>query len=196
MSAAVLILLIIFVLSVIAFEKPSLKEELLLHPYGIVREKRYYMLLTSGFVHNDWLHLIFNAVTFYFFAIPLEQIVGTEFFLVIYFGSLLASSISDVLMEWRNPTFRTLGASGAISGAMFAFILHAPSSKISLFLLPIGIPAPIFAVLYLAYTYYASKQGMDNINHNAHLWGALAGLGITIFLSPDTLSDFIGYYLN
>lgn len=196
MSAAVLILLIIFVLSVIAFEKPSLKEELLLQPYRIVLEKRYYMLLTGGFVHNDWLHLIFNAVTFYFFAIPLEQIVGTEFFLVIYFGSLLASSIPDVVMEWRNPTFRTLGASGAISGAMFAFILHAPSSKISLFLLPIGIPAPIFALLYFAYTYYAAKQGMDSINHNAHLWGAIAGLGITIFLSPNVLSDFISYYLN
>lgn len=196
MSAAVLLLLVMFVLSVIAFEKPTLKENLLLHPYRVVRERCYFTLLTSGFVHNDWLHLIFNAVTFYFFAIPLEQIVGVEFFLMIYFGSLLASSIPDVLMEWRNPSFRTLGASGAISGAMFAFILHAPSSKISLFLLPIGIPAPIFALLYLAYTYYASKQGIDNINHNAHLWGALAGLGITIFLNPSVFSHFIGYYLN
>jgi len=196
MSVAVLLLLVMFVLSVIAFEKPTLKENLLLHPYRVVREKRYFTLLTSGFVHNDWLHLIFNAVTFYFFAIPLEQIVGVEFFLVIYFGSMLASSFPDVVMAWRNPSFRTLGASGAISGAMFAFILHAPSSKISLFLLPVGIPAPIFALLYLAYTYYASKQGLDNINHNAHLWGALAGLGITIFLNPSVLSDFISYYLN
>ncbi|MFN3345827.1 MAG: rhomboid family intramembrane serine protease [Chloroherpetonaceae bacterium] len=196
MSVAILILLVMFVLSIIALEKPAFREALLLHPYRVVRENRYHTLLTSGFVHNDWLHLIFNAVTFYFFAVPLEQIVGAEFFLLIYFGSLLASSIPDVVMEWRNPTFRTLGASGAISGAMFAFILHAPSSKISLFLLPVGIPAPIFALLYLTYTYYASKQGMDNINHNAHLWGALAGLGITIFLNPDTLSNFIGYYLN
>jgi membrane associated rhomboid family serine protease len=196
MSVAVLLLLVMFVLSVIAFEKLTLKENLLLHPYRVVREKRYFTLLTSGFVHNDWLHLIFNAVTFYFFAIPLEQIVGVEFFLMIYFGSLLASSIPDVLMEWRNPSFRTLGASGAISGAMFTFILHAPSSKISLFLLPIGIPAPIFALLYLAYTYYASKQGIDNINHNAHLWGALAGIVITILFEPDVLSNFIGYYLN
>ncbi|MFQ3598027.1 MAG: rhomboid family intramembrane serine protease [Chloroherpetonaceae bacterium] len=196
MSVAILILLIIFVLSVIAFEKPSLQEDLLLHPYRVIRERRYFTLLTSGFVHNDWLHLLFNAVTFYFFAVPLEQIVGAEFFLLIYFGSLFASCIPDMVMEWRNPNFRTLGASGAISGAMFAFILHAPSSKISLFLLPIGIPAPIFAVLYLAYTYYASKQGMDNINHSAHLWGALAGLGIAIFLNPDVLSDFIGYYLD
>jgi membrane associated rhomboid family serine protease len=196
MSVAVLLLLVMFVLSVIAFEKPTLKENLLLHPYRVVREKRYFTLLTSIFVHNDWLHLIFNAVTFYFFAIPLEQIVGVEFFLMIYFGSLLASSIPDVLMEWRNPSFRTLGASGAISGAMFAFILHAPSSTISLFLLPVGIPAPIFALLYLAYTYYASKQGMDNINHNAHLWGALAGIVITILFEPDVLSNFIGYYLN
>lgn len=196
MSVAVLILLVMFVLSVIGFEKPLLKESLLLHPYRVVRENRYFTLLTSGFVHNDWLHLILNAVTFYFFALPLEQIVGVEFFLMIYFGSLLASSIPDVVMEWRNPSFRTLGASGAISGAMFAFILHAPSSTISLFLLPVGIPAPIFALLYLAYTYYASKQGMDNINHNAHLWGALAGLVITIVINPNVLSTFIGYYLN
>ncbi len=196
MSVAVLLLLVMFVLSVIAFENPSLKEALLLHPYRVVREKRYFTLLTSGFVHNDWLHLIFNAVTFYFFAIPLEQMVGVEFFLMIYFGSLIASSLPDVVMEWRNPSFRTLGASGAISGTMFAFILHAPSSTISLFLLPVGIPAPIFALLYLAYTYYASKQGMDNINHNAHLWGALAGLVITIVINPNVLSTFIGYYLN
>lgn len=112
MSIAILILLFIFVLSVIAFEKPSLKEEMLLHLYRVVRENRYHMLLTSGFVHHDWLHLIFNVVTFYFFAIPLEQIVGSEFFVVIYFGGLLASSIPDIVMEWRNPTFRTLGASG------------------------------------------------------------------------------------
>lgn len=195
-SVSILILLIIFLLSVLAFEKPSLKEALLLHPYRVVREKRYYTLLTHSFVHNDWLHLIFNAVTFYFFAVPLEQIVGTAFFLLIYFGSLLASCIPDMVAEWRNPNFRTLGASGAISGAMFAFILHVPSSHISLFLLPIGIPAPLFALLYLAYTYYASKQGLDNINHTAHLWGALAGLGITIFLNPNTLSNFIDYYLN
>jgi membrane associated rhomboid family serine protease len=196
MSVAIFILLVMFILSVIAFEKPSIKEALLLHPYRVVRESRYQTLLTSGFVHNDWLHLLFNAVTFYFFAVPLEQMVNTEFFLLIYFGSLLASSIADLVTEWRNPTFRTLGASGAISGVMFAFILHAPSSQISLFLLPISIPSPIFAMLYLAYTYYASKQGMDNINHSAHLWGALAGLGITIFLNPDALSKFISYYLN
>jgi len=102
MSVAVLLLLVMFVLSVIAFEKTSLKENLLLHPYRVVRERRYFTLLTSGFVHNDWLHLIFNAVTFYFFAIPLEQIVGVEFFLMIYFGSLLASSIPDVLRVGRD----------------------------------------------------------------------------------------------
>lgn len=196
MSVAVLVLIVIFVLSVIAFEKPALREALLLSPYRVAREGRYHTLLTSGFVHNDWLHLVFNAVAFYFFAVPLEQIVGAEFFLMIYFGSLLASSVPDLARERNNPNFRTLGASGAISGAMFAFILYAPSSNISLFLLPIGIPAPIFAALYLAFSYYASKQGMDDINHNAHLWGALAGLVIAILLDPDALSDFIGYYLN
>ncbi|MCS6988678.1 MAG: rhomboid family intramembrane serine protease [Chloroherpetonaceae bacterium] len=196
MSVAVLILLAMFALSVVAFEKPSLREALLLNPYRVRRERRYYALLTSGFVHGDWLHLVFNAVAFYFFALPLERIVGAEKFLLIYFGSLLASHVPDLATQSRNPNYRTLGASGAISGAMFAYILHEPSSEISAFLLPVAIPAPIFALLYLAISYYAAKQDADDVNHNAHLWGALAGLCIAIALDPSAISAFIARLLN
>jgi len=196
MSVAVLTLLVMFLLSVIAFEKPSLKDALLLQPYRVVQERRYFTLLTSAFVHQDWLHLIFNVVTFYFFAIPLEQSVGSAAFLAIYFGSLLASSLPDVCLAWRDPSFRTLGASGAISGAMFAFILHAPSSTISLFLLPVEIPAPVFALIYLACMGYALRHGLTNLNHRAHLWGALAGVVITILLDPDVLFNFLSDTLN
>lgn len=196
MSIAILILIFIFVISIWGLDNFSLRERLLLNPYRVVKENHYHTLITSGFVHGDWLHLIFNAVSFYFFALPLEDIVGLEMFLIIYFGSLILSGLPDLFNHYRNPTYRSLGASGAISGAMFAYILYEPASRISLFLLPVAIPAPIFAVLYLALSYFAARNGSDYINHDAHLWGAISGAIIAIILNPNVLAEFVNHYIG
>lgn len=189
--AATTIFLANIILSMIAFSvgKP-IYERLWLHPYSLVRERRYYTLLTSGFIHADFGHLAFNMLTFYFFGFPLALLVGDLDFLIIYLGSLVISSLPTVIKEKDNANYKSIGASGAISGVLFGYILFAPLSKIYIFLIPIGIPAVLFAVLYLGFSYYAAKKDIGNINHEAHFWGALAGVLLTMLLAPQVLSIF------
>ena len=179
------------VLSTIAFVGgKALFERLWLHPYTLMREKRYHTILTSGFIHGDLAHLAFNMITFYFFAFPLAREVGDVAFLVIYLGSLIISSIPTVIREQDNPDYKSVGASGAISGVLFGYILFDPMSKIYIFLIPIGVPAVLFAFIYLGFSYYAAKKDLGNINHEAHFWGALAGVLLTVLLAPRALMTF------
>ncbi|PIO48276.1 MAG: rhomboid family intramembrane serine protease [[Chlorobium] sp. 445] len=189
--AATAIFLANIILSMIAFSggKP-IYERLWLHPYSLVRERRYHTLLTSGFIHADFGHLAFNMLTFYFFGFPLALLVGDLDFLIIYFGSLVISSLPTVIKEKDNANYKSIGASGAISGVLFGYILFAPLSKIYIFLIPIGIPAALFGLLYLGFSYYAAKKDIGNINHEAHFWGALAGVLLTVLLAPQVISIF------
>lgn len=189
--AATAIFLANIILSMIAFSggKP-IYERLWLHPYSLMRENRYYTLFTSGFIHADFGHLAFNMLTFYFFGFPFAMLVGDLDFLIIYFGSLVISSFPTVIKEKDNANYKSIGASGAISGILFGYILFAPLSKIYIFLIPIGIPAVLFALLYLGFSYYAAKKDLGNINHEAHFWGALAGVLLTMLLAPQALSIF------
>ncbi|MFW5701608.1 MAG: rhomboid family intramembrane serine protease, partial [Bacteroidota bacterium] len=123
----------------------------------------------------------------------LEMVLGTIGFLILYFASLVLSDISTVVRQKDNPHYRSVGASGAISGVLFSFVLFAPYSKIMIFFIPIGIPAPIFAALYLAYCHFAAKRGDDFVNHDAHFWGALAGVIVTIILVPEVVPYFLDY---
>ncbi len=165
--------------------------ELMLHPYSIHRGKKYFTILTSGFIHADMNHLLFNMLSYYFFAFTLEKIVGHWQFALIYILGLILSDISSILKNKNNPGYFSLGASGAISAVLFSYILFDPLSKIYLFFIPIGIPAYLFALLYLGYCMYASKNQGDHINHESHFWGAIAGLVITSALFPHVLGYFI-----
>ncbi len=173
------------------YKNQALIGKLILHPYSLVRERRWYTLITSGMIHGDLSHLLFNMMTFYFFAFRLETIVGSVEFLIIYFGSMVLADVSTIKKNRDNPHYRSLGASGAISGVLFSAILYVPDSSIMLFFIPIGIPAPIFGLLYLAYCYYAAKKSQDLINHEAHFWGALTGVVLTVAMQPAVLPYFI-----
>lgn len=162
-----------------------------LHPWSVYHEKKYYQLISSGFVHGDLGHLMFNMLTFFFFAFNLEIVVGSFFFLIIYLFSLILSDIPTLLRNKDNPDYRSLGASGAISGVLFSSILFFPTSEIYIFFIPIGIPAPIFGLLYLAYCWWAAKKSQGNINHDAHFWGAAAGIFITVVLVPGVIPYFL-----
>lgn len=168
-----------------------LYENWILSPWRVFNENRWHTLVTSGFLHADMGHLLFNMITFFFFAFTLERQLGLTDFLVVYFGSMILADISSLLKHKENPSYRSLGASGAIAGVLFSFILFFPSTRIMLFFIPIGIPAPIFAVLYLLYCYFAARKAQDYINHSAHFWGAASGLIITILLRPDALEYFL-----
>jgi len=169
----------------------SLYWRMVLNPYRVVHQKQYQLLLTSGFIHADITHLLFNMITFYFFAFHLERIAGAIPFAIIYLGSMILSDISTVIKHRNNPDYNSVGASGAVSGVLFATILYNPSSSIMIFPIPIPIPAVIFALMYLAYSHFSSKRGGDHINHEAHLWGALAGVILTIILEPGIVPAFI-----
>jgi membrane associated rhomboid family serine protease len=182
--ASLAILGIIIVISVIALKfSPSVMDRNLLRPYWLLRRRQYDTIITSGFIHGDVGHLLFNSLTFFFFGPPLEQRIGTPKFVALYFIGLIVSSLGTVYKQRNNPDYAALGASGAILAVLFAFIVYYPTQNLYLFF-ALPIPAVVFAFGYLAYSWWASKNKRDNINHDAHLDGAITGLifvGLTDF---------------
>ena len=158
------------------YRMPRIIDRCLFRPYFFLRRKQYDTIYLSGFVHADLGHLLFNMVTFYFFAFPMERYVGTARFLILYFVGLVVSHSCTYLKHKDNAEYASLGASGAISAVLFAYIVYFPMTKLIIFPLPIPIPAALFAVGYVAYSYWASLHSRGRINHDAHLCGALSGL--------------------
>ncbi|MEM1043157.1 MAG: rhomboid family intramembrane serine protease [Bacteroidota bacterium] len=149
----------------------------------------YARMLTAGFVHAGLAHLAFNMITLFFFGPLIEGLLGPARFLAIYFGSEIAANLMTLAKHKNNPAYSAVGASGAISGVLFAFCLFAPLELIYVFL-AIPMPAILFAVLYVVGSIYASQQGGGRIAHEAHLGGALGGVLLTILVYPDALAIF------
>jgi membrane associated rhomboid family serine protease len=177
--------------SLIAFSSDWVYENFILHPYNVSKGKQLYTLITSGFIHADYMHLFFNMFTFYFFAFPLEKTIGHWQFGLLYGLSLILSDLPSVAKHKDDYGYRSLGASGAISAVIFSYIMFYPLNGMYLMMIPIAIPAVVFGVLYLIYCSYASKRQLGNINHDAHLFGAISGIMITIILIPGILPEFI-----
>ena len=185
-SAAMAIFATNIVVSLIGlFVNNALIERCLFRPYWFLRRREYVTLVSSGFVHADLLHLLFNMITFYYFAFPLERYIGTGRFLILYFAGLLLSHVGTYFKQRGNPNYACLGASGAISAVLFAYVVYFPAQSIMILPLPIPIPAPLFAVGYLAYSYYAARNAAGRINHDAHFNGALAGLAFVALTTPS-----------
>jgi membrane associated rhomboid family serine protease len=166
------------------FAAPAIIRTAAFRPYTLVRNARYWQLISSGFVHASFSHLLFNLLTFYFFAFTLERRIGTVPFLTLYALGLLLGNLSTYVRHRNEPDYVTLGASGAVSAVLFASIVYFPSMRLYIFPLPIPIPAVLFAVLYLGYSYYQARQSGDRINHDAHIGGALTGLAFVAITQP------------
>lgn len=173
------------------FRNPSIIDKYIMHPYSMVRYNRWQTIITSGFLHGDLMHLMFNMLTFYFFAFSLERIIGPVNMFLIYFGSMFFSHIPSLIKHKDDYDYRSLGASGAISGILFSAILHFPDMRLGIFILPIRMPAIIFGILYLLWCWYAARKANDNIGHDAHLYGAIAGVVLTIILIPGIIDIFL-----
>jgi len=175
-----------------AFYNDDVYAQMILHPFSVYRGQRRYTVISSGFIHADWMHLFFNMLSYSFFAFELEKVLGHWQFGLLYFASLILSDLPTVLKHKNDEWYHSLGASGAVSAVIFSYILYKPVAPLGLMLIPgFQMPAVVFGILYLVYCNYAAKRAADNINHDAHMFGALSGLLITIVLHPHIVSGFL-----
>ena len=195
-SAALAIFIVTIVLSLVGlYRSPRFLDRSLFRPYWFLRKKQYDTIILSGLMHADLVHLIFNMMTFYFFAFALERHIGAGRFLTLYLAGLLVSHAGTWYKQRNDPQYACLGASGAISAVLFAAIVYFPGQSLFIIPFPIPIPAPLFAVGYLAYTWYAARYPHGRINHDAHLGGAAAGLVFVALTDPGAyvaLSGLLG----
>jgi membrane associated rhomboid family serine protease len=151
--------------------------------------KQYYRLVTSGFLHVNWMHLIFNMLALYFFSGSVEYYFGPPQFLLIYFASMIGGDLLSLFIHRHDSGFSSVGASGAVSGIIFAAIAVFPGMRMGLFFIPIAIPGWIFGLAYVLYSIYGVRSRRDNIGHESHLAGALIGMLSGIAMFPDSLME-------
>ncbi len=195
-TVTLILILIISLISVLAFSQPATMAQLEFNAFQIYHRKQYYRMITHAFVHANWEHLIVNMIVLYSFGTLVEQYffqefgsVGTYYYLFLFFGSVIFSSLLSLYKQKDNYNYNAVGASGAVSAILFTAIFFDPWSPIYFFgILPI--PGILFGGLYLYYSYYMSTKKMDNIGHDAHFLGAIFGFVLPIFIRPSLLMTF------
>lgn len=155
---------------------------------GSIRSGEQIRMLSSGFLHVDMMHLIFNMLTLWFFAPVVIEWLGTISFVLIYFGSLIFGSLLTMLFHKNDYSYRAVGASGAVTGILYSAILLQPDMMLGIFFV-IPMPAYLFGILYLLYSIYGMKAKNDNIGHTAHFGGAIGGYLITLVKEPSLIVD-------
>ncbi len=192
-----LLILANVIFSLAAFSSKELMSRAIFNPYIVHENKEWWRFITSGFIHADFLHLGVNMfVLFQFGDTTLtlyEETFGERasyYFLVMYFGGMIVADIPAYKKNKENPGYNALGASGAISAVLFAFILFQPLTTLYFYGV-IGLPAIVLGALYLVYSYYAAKRAGEYINHEAHFWGAVYGFLFTLVMKPELFSNFI-----
>lgn len=194
LSLSLIIIIITCVISIMSFNRPGEIDKLSMWPYMVKEHKQYYRFITAGLVHADYMHLGFNMLTMWFFGKYIEMIFQDLFgskiyFLVFYVLALILSDLPSYIRHRNNYGFRSIGASGAVSAVVFAFILFQPWAKIVVFVIPM--PAILYGVLFLGYSVYMSRRGGDGINHDAHFWGAVFGIVFPLVIRPELAGYFI-----
>jgi membrane associated rhomboid family serine protease len=186
------------ILSLIGFSNHSFFEKNKFVPYLVARNpKEWFRIISSGFLHADFMHLLLNMYVFYsfgsflsaYFIFTFEKL-GNLLFLILYITSIIASHIPTLIKQKNNGYYASIGASGAVSAITFSYILINPTSTITM-LMGIHMPAILFGIIYLAAEYFLGKRNNDNINHDAHFWGAVYGFAFTGLLQPNLFVAFI-----
>lgn len=208
MSVTIIIIIITVIVSLFAFKSHKVQQDLIFYPTAITQENQYYRFITYGFIHADLSHLFFNMYAFYLFGGACENSFvaifgsyGKTFYILMYLLALIVCVIPDFLKYNNNPNYRSLGASGAVSAVVFAYILFRPLQGIGLLFIPIFIPGFLFGILFLIVSYFLGKKGGSSVNHSAHIWGALFGVIFLIVFSQlfstyPLLDNFINSVKN
>lgn len=189
LSITLIIIIITCLISFTAFNNEKVMDDLIFYPPAIAGQKQYYRFFTCGFIHADYMHLIFNMYSLYMFGEYVEAefadvfgMAGKWLYLLMYISSLYFCLLPTYNKNRENYHYRSLGASGAVSAVVFAFIFLVPMQRIGLAFLPSKwmIPGFVFGFLYLVISSVLDKKGGGNINHSAHIWGALYGISFLI----------------
>jgi membrane associated rhomboid family serine protease len=154
---------------------------------GVLRYKEYYRLISSGFLHGSWWHLLFNLYALFSFGETLEAVIGGTNFLFIYFVSLIGGNVFSLYIHRFDSQYSAIGASGAVCGIIFASIVIFPDMEIGMFLLPFSLTSWMYGLLFILISIYGIKSRMSNIGHDAHLGGALLGMLVAVGLYPESL---------
>jgi membrane associated rhomboid family serine protease len=199
LNITTIIIIITSILSIAGFTNQKVIDDLIFYPPAISKRKQWYRFITCGFIHADVFHLLFNMYAFYAFGRAVETYFqdpqlfgeyGKLLYILLYVSSLIVCLLPSYLRNTDNYYYKSLGASGAVAAVVFVFIAIKPMSEIGLIILPgVGIPAFVFAILYLVISAYLDKRGGGNINHSAHLWGSIYGL-IFIVVACYTMTDY------
>lgn len=201
LSVTVSIIILTCLISFAAFNSSKITDDLIFWPPAINMRHQYYRFITCGLIHADFLHLGFNMITLYFFGRGAELLYSGElglrpfYYPLLYITALVVSNIPSYIKRRDDYSYRSLGASGAVCAVMFAVILIRPWDQLYIFG-RFPIPAILYAVLFLAFSFYMSKRGGDNVNHDAHMWGALYGVVFTVLAHPDIAHTFLNEMKN
>ena len=197
-----LIIAVTAIVSIYGFSNGEIFNKFKFNPYMVSKRGEYVRIFTHALLHADWMHLIVNMFVLYMFggvveSVFKELIPGAGFsYLLFYILSIPAASIPALIKRRNDHSYNSVGASGAVAAVLFASILIHPEGSVAFFFIPIPIPNPIFAVLYLAYSYFMDKRSKDNIAHDAHFAGAVFGFIVPGLLYPDFFKNFFNYILN
>jgi len=185
------------IFSFAAFGSREVMGKAIFNPYAIHENREWWRFVTSGFIHADFMHLFINMYVLYSFGDITLQLYQNAFgdraiyyFLIMYFGGMIIAHLPTYKKHRDNPSYNSLGASGAISAVVFAFIPFQPFAMLYVFF-AIPMPAILFGVLYLVYSYFSAKRAGQYINHEAHFWGAVFGLVFTLAMKPALLENLL-----
>lgn len=197
MGLNIIIVAVTVIVSILAFSNVDLANNLKFNAWLIKHKKQGYRFLSHALVHAGWLHLIINMYVLFSFGKIVEEAFrlqygsrGFLFYGLLYVGGVLFSTLFDYGKHKDDPYYNAVGASGAVSAVVFASILVYPSMELFVFPIPFALPSWVFGILYLIYSAYMGKKGVDNIGHNAHFWGSVFGIIFTIMLIPGVLPNF------
>jgi membrane associated rhomboid family serine protease len=174
------------VLTFLGFKNPKLFNRLMFDNRMILQSKEYFRLISSGFLHTDWMHFAFNMFSLFSFGKYIEKYYTATDLLLIYFASVVGGNVLSLIL-YRNSEYKAIGASGGVCGVIYASVFLIPGGSIMILPVPVPIPSWVYAILFLLISFYGMRSARGNIGHVAHIGGALVGLFVTFLLFPQAV---------